>query len=205
MNAMEINVGMRRLFDHDGLCVKCGHFFGEHRQPRGSDGVGRIICGRCPLKFGRLSGDEGEYSPMPFFIEGPILAPDPCFEQRPLRAIKPRSLPRSPGPQSDGGIKFRGYALTTDAFSQFESGHNVRNDRTYKFVLYCEQEGRCAGCGDWVRYENLEMDRISPGSAGGQYVVGNVQLLCGSCNKIKGNRDMQYLRQHLRNRGALPE
>ena len=52
-----------------------------------------------------------------------------------------------------------------------------------------------------MRFDNMEMDRVKPGSDGGGYTVGNVQLLCPACNKIKGNRDMEYLRDRRRSQG----
>ena len=57
-----------------------------------------------------------------------------------------------------------------------------------KDFLYGKQEGNCAGCGTHFDYRNLEVDHIIPRSKGGQDADENLQLLCGSCNRIKGNR-----------------
>lgn len=53
----------------------------------------------------------------------------------------------------------------------------------------------CAGpnCGTALPIHLLEIDRIRPGSTGGDYALDNTQLLCGWCNRVKGNRDMDYL------------
>ena len=45
--------------------------------------------------------------------------------------------------------------------------------------------------------ELFELDRLRPGSAGGEYTLANTQLLCGRCNRTKGNRDMAYLAERL--------
>jgi site-specific DNA-methyltransferase (adenine-specific) len=45
---------------------------------------------------------------------------------------------------------------------------------------------------------NLEVDHIVPKSKGGGDYFENYQLLCSSCNKIKGNRPMEYLRMKIR-------
>ena len=53
----------------------------------------------------------------------------------------------------------------------------------------------CAGpdCDTALPIHLLEIDRIRPGAAGGDYTPDNTQLLCGWCNRVKGNRDMDYL------------
>ncbi|MCY4617823.1 MAG: DNA methyltransferase [Chloroflexi bacterium] len=64
--------------------------------------------------------------------------------------------------------------------------------------LYRSQKGKCVGCGDPMRMRNLEIDHITPRSRGGRHTDSNLQLLCGWCNRTKGNRDMNYLRVRLR-------
>ena len=68
-------------------------------------------------------------------------------------------------------------------------------------ILYAAQEGTCVGCGDPMRLRNLELDHIMPRSKGGRHTDANLQLLCGWCNRTKGNRDMNYLRVRLRELG----
>ena len=53
------------------------------------------------------------------------------------------------------------------------------------------------GCKHQLPIELLEIDRIRPGSKGGEYTLENTQLLCGRCNRTKGNRDMAYLARRL--------
>lgn len=68
--------------------------------------------------------------------------------------------------------------------------------------LYDEQGGKCNGCGLEVE-RNLEIDHIIPKSKGGSDTRENYQLLCGNCNRIKGNRPMEYLRQKIALRDKL--
>ncbi len=72
------------------------------------------------------------------------------------------------------------------------------NAPTNKTKLYGEQGGYCAGCavaGRKVHFEprHLTIDHIIATSVGGTDHIGNLQLLCGNCNSIKGNRGMEYL------------
>ncbi len=62
--------------------------------------------------------------------------------------------------------------------------NDVRNRRT----LYGEQGGNCNGCRTHFRLPNLTVDHIIPRSRGGTDHIGNLQLLCGRCNSVKGNR-----------------
>ena len=66
-----------------------------------------------------------------------------------------------------------------------------------KRKLYGEQEGNCAGCETHFEARNLEVDHIIARGKGGTDHMDNLQLLCGSCNRIKGDRGMEYLRTKL--------
>ena len=59
--------------------------------------------------------------------------------------------------------------------------------------LYGEQGGDCTGCAEHFLPQNLTVDHIIARSVGGTDHIGNLQLLCGNCNSIKGNRGMEYL------------
>ena len=69
--------------------------------------------------------------------------------------------------------------------------------RTHRETLYGEQDGHCAGCGEHFPQRNLEIDHIIAKSKGGTDHIGNLQLLCGNCNRVKGDRGMDYLRAKL--------
>ena len=63
--------------------------------------------------------------------------------------------------------------------------------------LYGEQGGDCAGCGTHFAPQHLEVDHIISRGKGGPDHIENLQLLCGSCNRIKGDRGMEYLKAKL--------
>ena len=66
--------------------------------------------------------------------------------------------------------------------------------------LYGNQAGICNGCELHFPIQNFERDHIVPRAAGGADVLENFQLLCGSCNRIKGDRTMEYLKARLKER-----
>lgn len=69
--------------------------------------------------------------------------------------------------------------------------------------LYAKQQGRCAGCEHEIPLHVLTVDHINPRSRGGSDDLSNLQLMDSTCNAIKGDRDMAYLRQRLRELGIL--
>ena len=66
-----------------------------------------------------------------------------------------------------------------------------------KVVLYGTQAGHCNGCGTHFMLQHLTVDHIIAQSKGGTSHLDNLQLLCGHCNSLKGNRPMEYLRARL--------
>ena len=93
---------------------------------------------------------------------------------------------------------FRRYEITprTD-IPQRTDLEAPRNYRENKHVLFGEQEGRCNGCRTAFEFRHLEVDHIIPDSRGGPSHIDNLQLLCGHCNRVKGDRDMAYLMARL--------
>ena len=67
------------------------------------------------------------------------------------------------------------------------------NYRTHPHSLYGQQEGVCNGCDTHFSFRIMTVDHIVPRSSGGSDAVSNLQLLCGSCDSIKGNRSMAWL------------
>ena len=61
-----------------------------------------------------------------------------------------------------------------------------KNYRQNKHVLYGQQEGLCAGCEMHFPFRNFTVDHLS--SRGGTDHLDNLQLLCGACNSVKGDR-----------------
>lgn len=79
----------------------------------------------------------------------------------------------------------------------------TKREREMKAILYKKQRGLCAApCKDYARwlgeklpFKLMELDHID---AGGSDEICNRQGLCGDCNKVKGNRGMEFLLEHLR-------
>ena len=82
----------------------------------------------------------------------------------------------------------------TDLPERTDLGDVIRyNDVRNKKLLYGEQGGHCNGCSNHFQIQNLTVDHIIPRSKGGTDHIGNLQLLCGHCNSVKGDRGMDYL------------
>ena len=94
------------------------------------------------------------------------------------------------------GLFYRG-AHRTDIPKRTDLGV-LPKPSSHRATLYGEQGGDCNGCGEHFRVQNLEVDHIIARANGGTDHLDNLQLLCGSCNRIKGDRGMEYLRVKLR-------
>ena len=66
--------------------------------------------------------------------------------------------------------------------------------RTHKPALYGQQARHCARCGEHSQIQHLDVDHIIARSKGGTDHSENLQLLCGHCNSVKGDRGMAYPR-----------
>lgn len=75
-------------------------------------------------------------------------------------------------------------------------------DKTVKERLFKKQNGHCNACDVELDIWHFEVDHIVPKAKGGGDFMENYQLLCGSCNKIKGARPMEYLRIKIKTREA---
>ncbi len=91
-------------------------------------------------------------------------------------------------------LAFQGVITRTDIPQRTDIGQLIRfNDARNKRLLYGEQGGHCNGCKTHFKLQNLTVDHIIPQSKGGTDHIDNLQLLCGHCNSVKGNRGMEYL------------
>ena len=59
-----------------------------------------------------------------------------------------------------------------------------------KEYLFGLQAGVCAGCRRPKLFKRLQLDHFWPFAWGGPTTLKNGQLLCGRCNKRKGDRPM---------------
>ncbi|MDR0328419.1 MAG: HNH endonuclease [Planctomycetaceae bacterium] len=103
---------------------------------------------------------------------------------------------------SDAGRPFRDF-VATDQIPKRSDLKEVPRTQSIKERLYKEQNGKCKACGEVFKIWNLEIDHIIPESKGGGDYYENYQLLCGSCNKIKGDRPMEYLRLKIETRERM--
>lgn len=102
---------------------------------------------------------------------------------------------------SELGIFWRG-AARTDIPKRTDLGKIPKyNSKKNKTWLYGQQHGYCHGCGHHFELRHLEVDHIIPKSKGGTDHRSNLQLLCSSCNRVKGNRPQEYLLKCLIDKG----
>ena len=94
---------------------------------------------------------------------------------------------------SDDAGMFKDFTNTTNV-PQRTDVHRIEPIKPVKERLYKEQNGLCNGCKTQFEIRNLEIDHIIPKSKGGGDYYENYQLLCGACNRMKGDRPMEYLR-----------
>ena len=80
-----------------------------------------------------------------------------------------------------------------------------QKSKNIRHILFHKQDGKCAACKDPRPIQKLETDHIMPKSKGGQDIDSNLQLLCGWCNRTKGNRTMDYLFERLKEEGLMNE
>ena len=71
---------------------------------------------------------------------------------------------------------------------------------TVRERLYDEQQGKCNACNQPMEARHLELDHIIPKSKTGGNYYANYQLLCGNCNRVKGDRPMEYLMAKIQKR-----
>ena len=99
--------------------------------------------------------------------------------------------------REDQGL-FENIVDRTDIPQRTDLGDIPRyNSRENKTLLYGEQAGNCNGCGEHFQMQHLEIDHIIAKSVGGTDHIENLQLLCGHCNRIKGDRGQEYLLSRL--------
>jgi len=102
---------------------------------------------------------------------------------------------------NDAGL-FKDF-IATDQVPKRSDLKIVLPSPSVKEQLYKEQKGKCNACGEDFKTWNLEIDHIIPVTKGGGNYYENYQLLCGSCNRIKGDRPMEYLRLKIETRERM--
>ena len=90
--------------------------------------------------------------------------------------------------QDDLGLFFRG-VHRTDMPQWTDLVKVIRyNDIRNRKYLYGAQGGYCNGCETHFERRNLQIDHIIPQARGGTDHISNLQLLCGTCNVLKGTK-----------------
>lgn len=98
--------------------------------------------------------------------------------------------------RDDRGPLFDSVIRRTDILRRTDLG-TLPPYRSHKTTLYGLQSGNCEGCGHHFEARHLEVDHIVPRVKGGTDHIDNLQLLCAACNRVKGDRGMEYLRAKL--------
>ena len=108
------------------------------------------------------------------------------------RRTKSELVPK--GSQMD----FRNLIKDITITSQLPIRNAPKPSKNIKYALYGQQRGFCKGCKAHFEFRHFHKDHIEPLAKGGQDTDSNLQLLCGSCNILKGTGDMAYLRTQLK-------
>ncbi len=98
---------------------------------------------------------------------------------------------------SDDAGLFKNF-IHTEKIPQRTDIEIVSKNSSVKERLYKQQKGKCNGCNNPMRIIDFDIDHIIPKSKGASDHYENYQLLCGNCNKVKGNRPMEYLRTKIK-------
>ena len=99
---------------------------------------------------------------------------------------------------------------TDDLEALAKLGDELRatSNRFYKTtvptLLYEEQKGHCALCGEHQRNpKNMALSPIKARAKGGTSEIENLQLACRACNKEKGDRDNAEFVEYLKRSGRI--
>ena len=100
--------------------------------------------------------------------------------------------------QAMGGLFHHGYVTARTDIPRRTDIEKPKPYRENKHILFGQQEGLCNGCRGDFPFKLYEVDHIVPQSKGGTDHLGNLQLLCGHCNKIKHDKPQEYLLARLK-------
>lgn len=98
---------------------------------------------------------------------------------------------------------FKDFVHRTDIPQRTDIKTVSPKDKTVREQLHSEQNGKCNACALEGDPRHFHIGHIILKSKGGGDYYDNYQLLCGSCNSIKGDRPMQYLTSKIERIDAL--
>ncbi len=101
---------------------------------------------------------------------------------------------------SDDAGLFSDFVHRTDTPQRTDITQELPDNQSVKARLYKLQGALCNGCEDKLDMRHFEIDHIIPKSKGGGNYYENYQLLCGNCNRVKGNQPMEFLRLKIKKR-----
>ena len=189
---------LTQLIDDDNVCVRCGHEKVRHVVRVRSDAViSRIECQECaPKKMrGWESTERINHYEQTIDIEDRYLV-----EHTLLQACW--TLAGSVGPPVEWSAAEQ-WRIGTNMGVRRRLVEDLIDPEQEKHTLARLQQNICCGCQYEMPNHVLEIDHVMPKSKGGRNQAKNIQLLCPKCNKIKGNRDMEYLRRRLFEMGII--
>ena len=123
-----------------------------------------------------------------------------------------RNKNKRDGLQSQCKICFRQYEQQTrQQYNQSENGKQARRKRNNIRRTRKTQAGgsysaaewynlckfydfHCLGCNKKLPFDKISPDHIKPVGQSGPSFIWNIQPLCGDCNRIKGNKEIDYRR-----------
>ena len=95
--------------------------------------------------------------------------------------------------QAMGSLFHHGYVTARTDIPRRTDIDAPKNYRQNKHVLFGQQEGLCNGCKVMFPFRNFTIDHVVPQIRGGTDHQDNLQLLCGACNSLKGDRAQEHL------------
>ena len=115
---------------------------------------------------------------------------------------KPAQLITTPPDRSDGGDVAAPHLPAK--MKRQPSREPTQARQEMRAQLYEEQDGRCLGCNVALPERYFELDHRDPRSGGGSNHISNRALLCGPCNRLKGDAlTIPALQREAKKRGWL--
>ena len=186
------------LFNEDLLCEECGHYKDQHGIQLGAHcAIAVVICNECSpyamrgyRAMHQINNDEHTIDIVDRYLME-ITVPRSCWS---LAGSGTEPVKWSPS------LDLRIYSRN---IQERILSDDVVNPKREKHALAALQQHLCCGCQRELPSDILEIDHIIPKSKGGVDQANNIQLLCPTCNKIKGNRDITFLRKKLIEKGII--